>query len=366
MTQCILHIGFGKTGSTALQNWLLQNAEQLKMEGFIYQAFRKPWKHRRYLHSEICLAVYEELDRLCPISSLQFGLGVSSRPRQKRIVEDFYGRLTKVATENSTSTFILSSEFLEAASRSIEFGAALKNVLAKIFKNTTILLYIRRQDEAIVSRYSQLAKDSPAPSLDEFLKTCKPRCYQTELSILEKVYGRSSLCVRLAAPDHLHGSSIIDDFCQVLGIAQFNISKSERHNASPSAATLEILRRFTKTQSSHFSNGYPNPHFRRIKAIIEKHDRAFSKPQLSQSDVLRIRQQTAKGNAWVCREYFPGRPELFPIRQIEEPSVSLNEEISDLACKVLEEMCTQSVFSIRRPRDLYEILRENLKHKLEG
>ncbi len=188
-----LHIGLHKTGSTALQKFLRDNAELLRAKGCLYPLSGRP-----------------------PRDSFMFGhhLLPWSLSRDKNLLPVW----DKLAAELDTSTatrVIISSEEFEFVRR----RDAIQSVLKRLPDCTVRLVcYLRRQDRLIESEYNQFVKDGGGfASIEEFAKRMQGRLNYLELlERWESVFGLSNIIVRVYEQEQLRGD-LYADFLSAVG-----------------------------------------------------------------------------------------------------------------------------------------------------
>lgn len=157
-----VHIGLYKTGSTAIQKFLTDNAAHLRRDGLIYpRTFRDRIAH----HS---------IPRL-----LQKGAHIPWDDLQNELA--------------ATDKAIISSE---------DFGAvgspnAWKHLRDNLPGTVKILCYLRRQDEMLESMYNQHLKMGGTKSLDDFKRDVLCQLdYRVRLQRLTDVFGAENIIVR--------------------------------------------------------------------------------------------------------------------------------------------------------------------------
>lgn len=208
----IVHIGAGKTGSTALQYFLTHNSAALANDGISYPRIRGASSRSDVIdHNGLAYA----LER-----------GVSQKQFSRIQAE-----LSSLARLNEQ--VILSSEvlFMRPFERQFADGPAyLKAKEAMIvqlmelldgFKRVDILCYIRRHDTWLESVYNQRVKLMREDSLDftNFAKSFGQAHYLPQLQLWAKHNDRGAVRVRPYDTICQRGNGIIADFSKVLEIS---------------------------------------------------------------------------------------------------------------------------------------------------
>jgi hypothetical protein len=228
-----LHIGWHKTGTTAVQRFMHQN-RRIFLEKY----------HLNYPESGLYLAGHHPAAWLLQENTehSRFAKMFSSINN----AEDYYENIFNEATALKANSILISSEEFDRIS-DYDLGR-----LASILKNhdVTIISYVRRQDRYIESKYNQLVK-SPrreTVSLTTFIeKITKSNQlnYFDFYSQWSSFFGKSNLVIRLYERDVLPHYDVIKDICAVLATENFKemIFPQTRPNASLSFQSIEFLRR---------------------------------------------------------------------------------------------------------------------------
>lgn len=358
MTRACLHIGLNKTGSSSIQKWLGTNAPHLRAHGVVYDPLRQNQHYVGNLHAEFCATISHKLGEICPVYSVRHTLGIKTLETQARIAAQFEEFLkAKVKQSSRDSLFILSSEYLPNCVTTPNKADTLRAFMERYFDDVKIVTYIRRQEDFIPSHWSQLAKYAPIKALDEYVQQHPIRDYAAVLAPFEAAFGVDRIKLRLASPDILSGKSLIEDFCEVLGIETVNARSDVHENKSPSAAALELLRNFTRSHPSHFKTGYMNPRYREFYDVVKMKDKSYSPLTLTKAQAIGIRLANKDSNEIIRKSYFAHRPELFPEKLTDLPEhIDLLPEVTALAIDVAEHF---QVRQWRAPgyryfRDLFE------------
>lgn len=229
-------------------------------------------------------------------------------------------RLTKKIDEQIATapahihTMFVSSENLTgnmggpAATRVAEF-------LRPHFSDIQIVVYLRRQDQAILSMYGEfMRRGFNSDSFSEFLKAelgPKPRLsylnYEHLLTGWVDAFGLENINVRLFDKDRFSGGTMLSD-CMgtVLGRAEVDVSgfvPAQSANKSPSAPALEFLRR-VNARIPFAYDGVANP----LRAELTKKVNNLPtdpRPQISRAESAAILDHFASQNEWLKTRFFP-------------------------------------------------------------
>lgn len=218
-----LHIGLPKTGTSVLQYALLEKAKFLGKNGLSYPPHKLECNNissgnGREIAEKLIARKYEEFDR----------------------------EINRVL-ENTTQKVVLSSEYF--------WGLHKEGILEikKHSQNIKIIVYLRRQDTLILSRYNQRIKrhhltvpiTSWVPEYAQNSYRNKELCYDKALLNWSEVFGKENLIVRPYEKQQFYNGNIIADFFHhALGLEFTDESRNteKKVNISYSSDALEYKR----------------------------------------------------------------------------------------------------------------------------
>ena len=182
MRKAIIHIGLEKTGSTFIQDFFFQNQKAIKQYGLYYSRCLSGRNHAR-------LVLLGQEDKKHPNKIHQWlGLEPKAVPAANR---DW---LKKVEAENSDGlTFWASSEFLSSLLHERENCIQFLDNLRVVFDEVSIVMFVRKQEDLLLSRYSTSVLDGNHKPLT----FNKPPREIDVVSIIEKWAG-------VVAPENLY------------------------------------------------------------------------------------------------------------------------------------------------------------------
>lgn len=287
--RCVLHIGTPKTGTTALQVFLAANAESLRSHGFNYPATARRGGGHHDL-AFMCSGGYPEW----------------SAPNEHSF--DTLTRQLKQEIQASPLDLILSSENFYWLC-SAEIVAELIAALGIDPRNTTIVVYLRRQEDMVVSWYNQAVKAlGYAGTLEQHIdQNAELWDYTTSLAKWESAFGLSNMHIRTYAAS----TDICHDFLTFLSLPETGFRFNEqRFNPSLNRDLLEFQR---------LLNQLPLPTFEKRqfhKALMQLSESAAGTslfntlPLLDTTTRNSIYARYADSNRNVAERYL-GRNELF-------------------------------------------------------
>jgi hypothetical protein len=230
----ILHIGWHKTGTSAIQ-YLLHVNRALLREKWRLNYPEAGIYDRRAHH----VAAWKLIPRF---DSLMRRMGHAETPGSTEL----FRAMLRETAERGCTAMLISSEVL---SQIQDYDLAR---LAEAFEGNTVEIvgYVRRQDRYLESRYNQWVKGRRRlsvgimPFAQDFLGT-KALDYHDHFGRWAAVFGRESLKVRLYDRASLRRGDVRLDFIDALGIEEHGLDfEDEPRNVSLTFSGVQFLRRF--------------------------------------------------------------------------------------------------------------------------
>lgn len=231
MKKIYIHIGWHKTGSSSIQEFLLTNKQKLidceriyfPSEGMLICA-----------HHPIAWAFQDK-------KSSPWGTVDIPQEGPEKFIQDIHDAAESVGCD----TIVLSSEefcFLNK-SQILKFKLALN----KCDFDASVIAYVRRQDSLIESAYNMEVKwwgSRLRMTFQEYVNAHTPYVSYTQvLKEWADVFGKESLIVRPFSQEKLVGGDARDDFCKLLKISLNHLEKSTgKINDSLASKPLEFMR----------------------------------------------------------------------------------------------------------------------------
>lgn len=325
----VCHIGTPKTASTFLQNTCAANEKWLRNHGVVYPEMMSPTPNHITLFYANAVGVHD--------FARDFGLTSPAEvARFRKTLSDGVARQIDAAPRG-THTMLMSSENLTGNLISRDGIARLKNFLAPHFDEISILVYLRRQDDAILSMYAEFMRRGfrPAVKFQRFLElSIGPKSftpflfYRTMLSRWIEVFGEEAINVRLFDRGQMRGGNIlVDFFTEVLGQTPDDIDAlvpSPDENISLSAPALEYLR-FMHALIPYRKGGVVNQE----RAMLDGRINALPsspRPKMSKAQSERIMRHFKPANTWLQKTFFPDHDgPIFPPKDESDPRGNLGE-----------------------------------------
>lgn len=229
----VLHIGMTKTGSTSIQHFLREHREALAARGWLYP--RTPGKSR-HLRLGFFVKSDDELSRT--------GAWVTGDyPPPDVFRRRFPRRLAAEVSESGLEHAILSEEFLWQAVRL----SSVRELIAPIARRTRVVVYLRRQDDHLVSSYQQSVRGGNTQRIDVFAASRARAAsydYAARLAAWQREVGPDELVVRRFGSAHFVDGSLYQDFLSAAGVdvVAEELGTPARRNESLDADAVEFVR----------------------------------------------------------------------------------------------------------------------------
>jgi len=317
----VCHIGTPKTGSTLLQTTCKQNKAWLAGHGVYYPNLLQPKAN----HLTLFAAVAQRH------TVFHRELGVASMAEVPAFRERVLDKLDKEiqVARRQHDTMLISSENLSGR-LTLPAIQDLSKILAPRLTTIEILVYLRRQDDCLLSLYAEGVKRGFTKiPFSEFVTrslTGNGRQgffdYRFLLARWAKAFGREQLDTRLFEKDDWHGGDLTVDFMtRVIGSTPTNLDALRTpafSRTSLSAPCLKAVQNINRWVP-YLQDGKISERQKGLQEIIRRLP-TEPKPNNTAADTARIMQHFAESNAHVKQMYFPGRPgPLFPERTHSGP-----------------------------------------------
>ncbi len=227
-----VHVGTTKTGTTAIQSFMIDNQEVLNQKGYYYPLF--PYRYKDVSERRNARFMLEE-----------------AQDRQAGIFREGMDRIHELFQKYDR--IVVSDEGIWSASyeQRITMWRALKAEAKEGGFQIKVIVYLRRQDTYLISGWNQMVKsgigNSAATAWKDYvsdLVNINKMKYATHLKKLSAFFGRKNLIVRRFEPKRFTGGSIYADFLQTIGLElteEYRVEQSVR-NVRLAGNTHEIQR----------------------------------------------------------------------------------------------------------------------------
>lgn len=237
----VLHVGTGKTGTTSIQHLLRMNRTTLAERGILFP--RSPGR-ARHIKFGLSFRSASEFDEMPAWHTMR----AQSPERFKR---RFHRRLLEEIEAVRPSRVVFSDEAMYTLPN--EALGRLREFLAAHFGRVQLIVYLRRQDDHLVSFYQQQVKVGETRRLADFAEgPGYPYDYHQRLEDLRAMLRPTSMTVRRFERSRFPEGRLEDDFLDAAGITAEGLEAVDApRNESLSATSVEFLRLFNIHQVEH-------------------------------------------------------------------------------------------------------------------
>ncbi|MEX3317143.1 hypothetical protein [Sulfitobacter sp. PS-8MA] len=290
-----------------IQNSFAANEDWLAERGIAYGKVLAPDAN----HITLFFACAEKIHDFARVYGLNTPAEVAEfRSRLSRRIEEH-----KASLPEHVTTMVMSSENLLGNLRTQAEIRSLKSFLSQHFDDIEIVLYVRRQDDALISMYGEfMRRGFSDETFDQFIKTCAGPdspvpylYYRRELSKWISVWGKEKMVVRRFSPVDFIQGDILADF---MGVVQRTwtpdmegFKPSPEPNLGLSAPALEFLRRLHPA-IPFVKNGKPNEQRSKLTPFINALPKQ-PRPVMAAATARRIMDPFQNANRWLKNEFNP-------------------------------------------------------------
>lgn len=323
-----LHIGTEKTGTTSIQDFLKSNRGRLLARGVQYPKLPGP-ANQISLSTAALEEVQRSIEHIFDLHSLA-DLAAFRESMSATLSEAFSGSTSKIA--------ILSNEHCSSRLQNRAEVQTLYDMLRPYFDRMFIVVYLRRQDEFLLSTYSTSVKTGlrwPLALPPEGFKRDRRYDYWKLLSRWAGVFGRDAMICRRFERSALKGGDVVEDFLETVGVENDPaFERPPNKNESLDAVSLEFLR---------LMNGYlgsRGPVRFRLHQLLAKIGKG---PLLTlpAEELAEFMGTLRESNRKVAEEYFGGArddsddPLFAPLKfsrpRVEQPQMTLDDALKVMA-----------------------------------
>lgn len=230
-----LHIGSGKTGTSSIQHFLHRNRDHLAELGHLYP--KTPGQTR---HTRLSLFIKPDDDL---VDTPRWRREQSPSPEAFR--RAFRRRLFREIDRSGLPRVLFSDEALYGSpDRALR---RLSRFTDRIADRLRLVVYLRRQDDHLVSRYQQVVKSGETRRLAErtrLIDLSKTYDYYARLHTWTRLLQPAEFVVRPFERDRFVDGSLFQDFLDAVGIPARadDLDQVRLFNESLDAESVELLR----------------------------------------------------------------------------------------------------------------------------
>ncbi|MCV3336563.1 hypothetical protein L8T90_01050 [Campylobacter sp. RKI_CA19_01121] len=310
-----VHIGTEKTGTTSIQDFLLQNHDYLVKQGYLYPKNYLIGKQHWWL---------ADLAHEMTINKINDFREINLNKNYSLVFEEINQHQSKI--------FVFSSEAICRNCFSKVHVSNLSNIFKILgFDEVFIILYIREISEFVSSYSVQNIQGWAHFNTDKITPNIHPRIYSFNIKrIIEdfsEVFGKENLIVRLFDKNEFYKGDLLKDFICSIGLKwDKNLIIPPKQNESLDLLGVELQRRLNEKFPHKFDNNPPYMPIENNKLridclkYIKKHfqnsNNTHLKFQVSKKIIQSYIDYFEEPNEWVRKEFFPHKERLFPKKDL--------------------------------------------------
>jgi hypothetical protein len=334
---CWLHVGLEKTGTTSIQRFLSNNKKALLKRGYLHPKCLCDSNHSRI---SIFAGRKELTQDLCKYQ------GLSNRQEISHFLSEFRKKLVNEVKKKNPKNVVISDEHCSSRLLSSKDLEALRDLLLEFSKSIKVLMYIRRQDEFLLSSYSTSIISGSSSKLiipkDPMQLSWVHERYDYLRLIRrwEKIFGKENIHIRIFEPSQLIEGDVVKDFISILGLSSKDFKFPDIMNKSLNADALCFLR-ILNSRSEKLNPVVRNRIIRTLQSLPT--DIKFAVPDLD-----RFMETFELGNREVAIQYTKTEDgnlfrEPFSDKKYDDQFLLSVERSGELSILLINELCKQSL-----------------------
>lgn len=312
MKNIFLHVGQYKTGTTALQKYLLENMDYLETHGIFFCSSYRYFKSKRYHYPNGSLGfVFNFLDK-----------DMSWYETKQDEIELILEKTLQDIKNTICPTVLISSEHLfDIPTENLK---KIRDLLTQVADNVYVIMYLRDLIPYVNSSYIQrvTAGNLETIPFETFLKSCskKPELqydYYKNVKRFESVFSKEKLIIKHYG-SNLYSGNIVKDFFQILGKEIVRTVGNE--NSNPSATVAECFRRLCIEHSGKRDISRINRFIRNNIALFQFGSRSY----IGASSAKLLENNFQEDHKKISNEF--GIPLAFEYNNLKQNDLKLTNE----------------------------------------
>ena len=214
MKTLYLHIGTSKTGTTTIQTYCGINREQLKSKGVLFPIM--PYHYDRITKNRnghfLYATIYEN--------------GVRNKEKEKQVLKQELDYIVDCFKDYDNVLLSEESIWWATATRRKGLWKYLQEHSQQNNYQVKIIVYLRRQDQFMMSRYNQILKTDTGGGTQRFYEYFKDmngkyKCvmnYRQRLDYMAKFFPKENIVVKRFDRSYFYNGDLNADFLHILGV----------------------------------------------------------------------------------------------------------------------------------------------------
>lgn len=315
----ILHIGTEKTGTTSIQNVLSINRSLLRANGVVFPRSLGPVNHT--LLAAACLddGVVDN------IKAHQLARGRCHEEEFRRRVKCALAE--ELGSGPAWSSLIVSTELIHSRLTQSSEIDRLWSILSPFVDEVKLVVFLRRQDEQAVSRFSSVLRAGHSGFGEIFedlgghfyLKVPDGRNisdfkqyydYRRLLERFRHVVRAEDMVVR-CYDDFRRAPGVVGEFLEIANLSHLELQDCRSDlNRSMSARAQFLMSAVNEMAKPWHKSGLRNLSYKELQKLIERENGGEPR-EVPRAEAQRFSQRFAESNEWVRAKFFPQRRSLF-------------------------------------------------------
>lgn len=315
----ILHIGIEKTGTTSIQNVLSVNRSLLRENGVVFPRSLGPVNHT--LLAAACLddGVVDN------IKAHQLARGRCHEEEFRRRVECSLAE--ELGSGPAWNSLIVSTELIHSRLTQSSEIDRLWSILSPFVDEVRLVVFLRRQDEQAVSRFSSVLRAGHS-GFSEIFEDLGGHFYLEvpegrNISDFEQYYDYRRLLERFrhvvraedmvvrCYEDFRRETGVVGEFLEIANLSHLELQDCRSDlNRSMSARAQFLMSAVNEIAKPWHKSGLRNLTCKELQKSIEMENGGEPR-EVPRAEAQRFSQRFAESNEWVRAKFFPDRRSLF-------------------------------------------------------
>lgn len=214
MKTLYLHIGTSKTGTTTIQTYCGINREQLKSKGVLFPIM--PYHYDRITENRNGHFLY----------AMIYENGVRNKEKEKQVLKQELDYIVDCFKDYDNVLLSEESIWWATATRRKGLWKYLQEHSQQNHYQVKIIVYLRRQDQFMMSRYNQIIKTDTGGGTQRFYEYFKDmngkyKCvmnYRQRLDYMAKFFPKENIVVKRFDRSYFYNGDLNADFLHILGV----------------------------------------------------------------------------------------------------------------------------------------------------
>lgn len=214
MKTLYIHIGTSKTGTTTIQTYCGINREQLKSKGVLFPIM--PYHYDRITKNRNGHFLYANI----------YENGVRNKEKEEQVLKQELDYIVDCFKEYDNVLLSEESIWWATATRRKSLWKYLQEHSQQNNYQVKIIVYLRRQDQFMMSRYNQILKTDTGGGTQRFYEYFKDmngkyKCvmnYRQRLDYMAKFFPKENIVVKRFDRSYFYNGDLNADFLHILGV----------------------------------------------------------------------------------------------------------------------------------------------------